>query len=532
MEQEFRAFLDEHVAQARPLQQQLNLAYWSMATTGEQEYITATEQFNAALMRLLAKPGAWAQLQHWYAQRHTLSDPQLRRQLELLHHLYASNQHSPEQIERIAALEAEVTGLFTTFRGTMHGTPVADNDIRQILRHGRDTAERQAAWEASKQIGALAAPIIQQLIALRNQSAQAMGWSDYYAMALELQEIDEAELFALLDTLEAETRAPFQQLKAQFDAVLADRFGITPAELRPWHYSDPFFQESPNTGTVDLDTIFADQDIAALTLRTLDGMGLDGRDILDRSDLYERAGKHQHAFCIHMDPLSDDVRILANLRPEASSMETSLHEFGHAIYDKYLQPDLPFMLRSFAHISTTEAIAMLMGRLVRDAAWLEQVRGLSSDQAQALADPAFAEERTRQLVFVRWGLVMVYFERDLYRAPSDLNSRWWDYVERFQGVTRPEGRDAPDWAAKVHFATNPVYYHNYILGELTASQLIHAISKETGHSVVENRAAGTLLRDRLFALGAILPWNEALLQVTGERLHPRYFVRDFVSPQR
>ena len=29
-----------------------------------------------------------------------------------------------------------------------------------------------------------------------------MGWRDYYAMALELQEMDEAELFALLDGLE------------------------------------------------------------------------------------------------------------------------------------------------------------------------------------------------------------------------------------------------------------------------------------------------------------------------------------------
>ena len=67
---------------------------------------------------------------------------------------------------------------------------------------------------------------------------------------------------------------------------------------------------------------------------------------------------------------------------------------------------------------------------------------------------------------------MVHFERALYRdRESDLNELWWRLVERFQGVSRPEGRDAPDWAAKVHFGVAPVYYQNYLLGEVLAAQL-------------------------------------------------------------
>jgi peptidyl-dipeptidase A len=77
------------------------------------------------------------------------------------------------------------------------------------------------------------------------------------------------------------------------------------------------------------------------------------------------------------------------------------------------------------------------------------------------------------LVSARWILVMVHFERELYRDPdrADLNTLWWDLVERMQFIRRPEGRDEPDWAAKIHFSTAPVYYHNYLLGELMASQL-------------------------------------------------------------
>jgi hypothetical protein len=40
-----------------------------------------------------------------------------------------------------------------------------------------------------------------------------------------------------------------------------------------------------------------------------------------------------------------------------------------------------------------------------------------------------------------------------------------------QGLRRPAGRTAPDWATKIHLAAAPVYYQSYLLGELLASQL-------------------------------------------------------------
>ena len=46
------------------------------------------------------------------------------------------------------------------------------------------------------------------------------------------------------------------------------------------------------------------------------------------------------------------------------------HEFGHAVYDKYVNPQLPCLLRTFAHPSSTEAIALMTGGLVDEPAWL------------------------------------------------------------------------------------------------------------------------------------------------------------------
>ena len=527
-----RAFVERVVARMHPVARDYNLAEWNLAVSGAPEHRAALERLGAENTRVFtANPAEWAEMQRLYAARGTLADARLRREIEQLYRSFAAAQIDPAQIDRVAALEAGLTDLYTNFRGTIAGQPIANNAIAVILRDSDDSEERREAWEAGKQIGLAARADLLELVRLRNASARAMGFRDYYAKALELQEVDEGELFTLLDDLEARTREPFRTLKTELDAALAAQCRVPVAELRPWHYSDPFFQEAPRTGTTNLDSLFAAQDIVALATRTFDGIGLDVRDILARSDLFERENKDQHAFCTHIDRLNDDVRVLCNIRPDARWMDTTLHELGHAVYDKYLGAELPYLLRAPAHINTTEAIAMLMGRLAIRPEWLARVRGLSADEVQSIAEPARAEQRIAQLVFLRWGLVMVHFERALYGNPerTDLNALWWDLVERFQLLTRPEGRDKPDWAAKIHLAIAPVYYHNYILGELTASQLGHTLATRSPDGrLVDSPAAGALLRDELFALGAQLPWNETLARVTGERLNARYFVEEFV----
>ena len=167
------------------------------------------------------------------------------------------------------------------------------------------------------------------------------------------------------------------------------------------------------------------------------------------------------------------MRVLCNVEPSERWMDTMLHEFGHAIYDRECDRALPWLVRGAAHALTTEGIAMLIGRLPRDPAWLarrrrRRRRRRSTRSRRALADA----RRAALLVFARWVLVMTNFERELYADPdADLDTLWWDLVERYQLVRRPDDRHAPDWAAKIHLAAAPVYYQNYLYGELFASQL-------------------------------------------------------------
>ena len=152
-----------------------------------------------------------------------------------------------------------------------------------------------------------------------------------------------------------------------------------------------------------------------------------------------------------------------------------LHEFGHAVYDKYNDRSLPFFLRTPAHILTTEAIAMLNGRMSKNPEWLMKIGGLSEAEAKRVSASAAKTLRSEMLIFLRWAITLVRFERELYRdSGQDLNRLWWEYVERFQKITPPPNREKADWASKTHLSTSPAYYQNYVLGELMASQLLDA----------------------------------------------------------
>ncbi len=137
------------------------------------------------------------------------------------------------------------------------------------------------------------------------------------------------------------------------------------------------------------------------------------------------------------------------------------------------------------------------------------------------------------LVFVRWVLVMTRFERAMYADPDrDLDGLWWDLVERHQGLRRPDGRRAPDWAAKLHVALAPVYYHSYLMGECTASQLLRHVRTRVpgGGALVGNPDAGRFLRDAFFAPGASRSWNDHLAAAPGSPLDPSIFLADAGIP--
>ncbi len=530
MTKDILSFIKEHEAKVAPLYKDYNLRFWDLSTDGNERRERALVESKERYLKVYSNKDDFRQLRAWRTEADRLPEIEAR-QFKLIYDSYVPNQIEDDVLLDIVERETEIENLFNTFRANFENGKASDNELRDVLQNETNIDRRRAAWEAGKQVGHAVAPKLLELIRIRNREARKLGYADYYSMMFELQELDENYVFSVFARLDDLSRDAFSRMKSRLDAALKSRYGVTEPQNHPWLYADPFFQEFPAVGAGEsLDAVFKGRNIEALTRAHYESIGLNIDDLLRTADLHERDGKSQHAFCLDVDH-EGDVRVLCNIRDNERWTSTMLHEFGHAIYDKYHDEQLPFVLRTPAHILTTEAIAMLNGRMSKNPEWLMKIGGLSTADAQRLSASAFRTLRSEMLIFLRWALTLVRFERELYRNPDqNLNRLWWEYVERYQMVSPPEGRDLPDWASKTHLATSPAYYQNYVLGELMASQLLGYIHRNVvkSESYVGNLEVGTYLVEKVFKPGARYGWNEMLRRATGEALDPSHFVRQFV----
>ncbi|OHB64738.1 MAG: hypothetical protein A2Y76_11005 [Planctomycetes bacterium RBG_13_60_9] len=534
-ENQLKDFVAAHVEKVQPLDKQANLAWWDAYTTGDPKAYDRNSELTLQIRRIYSDPKDFAFLKGLRESKQ-VKDPLLARQLTVLCNAYLASQIEPELLRQIVELGTEIEKNFSTFRGSIDGKQVTDNEIKEVLKDETDSAKRRNAWLASKQVGEAVAADLVRLVKLRNQAARKLGFDNYHTMALATGEQDVKDLDKLFAELYKLTNKPFAKVKAELDQMLAKKYGVSPEELMPWHYHDPFFQETPMVYALDLDAYYQDKDVKKLAEGFYAGIGLPVDAILANSDLYEREGKSPHAFCTHIDR-EGDVRVLCNLRNNEYWMETILHELGHGVYDKYLDYSTPYLLRTPAHAFTTEAIAMFFGRLSRNPAWMQKTLGLSDAQRTEVEKVSTRYAQLKQLIFARWAMVMYNFERGLYANPDqDLTKLWWDLVEKYQLVNRPPDRTNPDWAAKIHFSAAPCYYHNYMLGELLASQLhstlvrkVLKLKSDKDVSYIGQEAAGRFLREKVFQAGDLYSWNEMIRRATGARLTAKYFVAQFVK---
>ncbi len=507
------ALVDSVEEALQPLSHARNVAWWNSQVDASKDNEQRRAESELAYSDALADRELFAAVE---GARSAAGDPVAERQLDLLHNLMLSRQIPDALRARIVDLESAVEVRFSRHRGAADGVEVNDNEIKSILRQSDDPEARQEAWEAAKTVGASVADDVRELARLRNEAARGLGYRDWFALSLATDELDEGKLMTTLADADRVTAEPFARWKSALDEKLALRFGCSTSELRPWHYADPFFQETPVEGSVDLDPFFAGTDIVSLSHRTFEGIGLEVAGILDRSDLYPRAGKCQHAFCIDVDR-TGDVRVLANVVENHDWADTMLHELGHAVYDLGFGEDLPWLLRS-THLVATEASALLFGALAGSREWLERVLEIGAAEGAELDGRLRAARAAELVVFTRWVLVMNAFERALYADPDgDLDAIWWELVARYQQLTPPDGRRASDWAAKIHVAVAPVYYHTYLYGAIVALQLKDALGAAVG-GIVDRPEAGLLLQRKLYAPGESIRWDRLVEEASGSPL--------------
>lgn len=534
-EKQLEKFITAHVEKIEPMTTQVNLTYWDASTTGKSEHYEKLSQLQLEIRQIHGNPQEYALLKE-IKQSGEVTDTRLARQLDKLYYAYLQNQIEPELLKKLVDLDTKIQEKYNTFRGDIDGKKVTMSDVYTIMTTEKDCRKRELAWRASKQVGNAIVGDLLELVKLRNKAARKVDFENYHTMTIVTGEQNVKELDRIFSELDKLTSGPFARLKKDLDIILAKSYGIGVEELLPWHYHDPFFQRTPLVYELDLDVYYQDQDVKELAEKYYAGVDLPVNDILAGSDLYDRESKYPHAFSHDVDRRGD-VRILCNLQNTERWMETILHELGHAVYSKYHYQKEPWLLREPAHSFTTEAIAMFFGRLSRNAAWMQEMLDLSDKEREEVEKVSSKYLQFQQVLFARWAMVMYNFEKQLYANPDqNLNNLWWELVEKYQLVRRPPGPVDAGWASKLHFTTAPCYYHNYMMGELLASQLhYHIVHKvlmlqsDKDVSYVGDRKLGDYLRKKVLGSGALYHWNDMIARATGEPLSPKYFVEQFVK---
>lgn len=518
----------------KPLQKEANSAYWEGTITGSAQSFDIYAKATIKITEIYSDKTTFEELKQ-IKESGKIKTPELIRELEIIYNTFLGNQADTSLLNAIIKKGAILEQKYAEFRANVKGKLISDNEIEKILSSSTNNFELEEAWKAHKKIGELVSQDVIELVKMRNDVAKSIGFENYHTMSLELSGQDPKELISLFDELDSLTLPAFIETKNEMDSIFSIRYGVPKEKLMPWNYQDRFFQEAPQLYNVDLDKYYKGKNLEELTSKYYQSIGLDISNILKSSDLYEKPGKNQHAYCIDIDS-ERDIRVLCNISDNEKWMGTMLHEFGHAVYSyAHDNEKNPYLFRNAAHTFTTEAVAMIFGRLSRNPEWMEKNLGITREESISLENDLFKSLRLQQLVFSRWTQVMFRFEKEMYNNPDqDLNQLWWNLVEKYQLLKKPEGRNSPDWASKVHIALYPCYYHNYQLGELFASQMhyyiVNKITKSgniKNDSYTGNKDVGTWMSKEVMEPGMRYKWNEMIEKSTGEKLTAKYFAKQF-----
>jgi peptidyl-dipeptidase A len=548
------AYLTAYEIEGQGLYYAWSEAEWASNTRiveGDPTNAARTRDAREAMMRFAGSVENIDTIRAYLSQRGRLSDLQERQLEKMLSTAAEGPMTIPDVVLRRIAVETDQVERLYGFEFTLGRRPITPNEIDASLRTSTDLAERLAVWQASKEVGPVLKPGALELRDLRNQTVQALGYSDFFTYQVSDYGMTTDEMVRLCDNLVQQVRPLYRELHTWARYELAERYGAEVPQLLPAHWL-PNRWGQDWSALIEVEGINADSAIGAHTAEWVMQQGEAfyvslGFDELpetfwERSSLYPLPPdadykKNTHASAWHLDR-DTDVRSLMSVVPNPYWYETVHHELGHVYYFMaYSNPDVPLVLRGGANRAYHEAIGSMIGLAATQRRFLVN-RGLADEAAEVDEIAKLLQEALNHVLMVPWGAgVMTRFERALYAdsLPGEsLNATWWDLVRRYQGIVPPtrRGEEFADALSKTHITDDAAQYYDYALAEALLFQMHRHIATEIleqspyDTDYFGSAGVGDFLRN-LMAPGSSRPWQEVLQETTGRELDAQAMVEYF-----
>ena len=479
-----------------------------------------------------------------------------KKQLKDLKKEFDDELNTGEDIKILRQKENEIAQKFNSYIPMIDGKEVSKAEIVKILQTETNPEIRKKAYEAKVKCGDLIAEDLVEFVRLRNDYARKKGYDNYFDYKLkEDYDVDSEFLNKLIDDVYSKSNDKIISIQDKKEKELKEFFNVD--KLESYHYgllldsnpekgvniilsginpTSPHDEKGVNEileGTnlssppdekgvneiLEGESPTSPHDIISISKKMYKNMGYDvDKMIADGKltlDLYPRKGKNTHGFCFGVQA-GKDSRILANLTNNVTSLETLNHEMGHCVYDLGISDKLTFMDKTPASSAFTEAIAMMMGDIIKK----ENV--LSDIVPKDLLENFKSTHKEDEAAFVSKSLLIIEFEREMYKNPDqDLALLWKNLSKKYLNRDIEKNNE---WATIPHYLSHPAYYQNYFRANIMKAQIYNYLTSELGN-LTENKNSAKFMDKHIFAYGAKYDEYELIKKLTGKE----FSIDDFVK---
>ncbi len=535
---------------------------WLQATNINHDSNTLASQYGAELTTMSV---GFATEAAKYAAVEGL-DPGVERKLGMLR--YGIGLPAPARdgaAEELSEIATSLGSQYGQGRGTLNGEEINGSDIEaemgNLERTPEELSEMWASWHDN--VGAPMRDEYGQYVALANEGASELGFDNLGTMWRSGYDMSPEQFAEETERMWQEVKPLYVALHTYVRRKLNEHHGddVQPATgpIRADLLGNMWAQEWGNiyplvapegAGDIgyDLTDLIQERDLDAVEMTRVgeqffSSLGFEPlpETFWERSQFVKPADREVvcHASAWNVDNV-DDLRIKMCIRPNADDFITIHHELGHNYYQRAYNSE-DFLYLTGANDGFHEAIGDMIALSITPE-YLVQIEMLEADQVPS-ADKDIGlllRQAMDKVAFLPFGLLVDRYRWSLFDgsvAPEDYNTAWTDLRTEYQGIVPPVERpaDAFDPGAKYHVPGN-VSYTRYFLARLLQFQFYKAACDQAGWegplhrcSFYGNEEVGEKLNDML-ALGASVPWPDALEAFTGERQMNGTAMVEYFSP--
>ncbi|MEQ1541611.1 MAG: M2 family metallopeptidase [Novosphingobium sp.] len=451
----------------------------------------------------------------------------------------------------VATIKARIQGIYGKGKGTLGGQPINGSDIEEKMGTSRNPEELKEMWTSwNDAVGKPMKDDYAKLVALANQGAQELGFSDLGAQWRSNYDMTPEQFGAMTDKLWLEVKPLYDALhtyvRSKLNAKYGDAVQARTGPIRADLLGNMWGQEwgniydlvaPPGSGDVGFDVtelLKAKQYDPVKMVKAGEGffssLGFEPlpQTFWERSQFTKPQDREVvcHASAWDIDNL-DDLRIKMCIKVNGDDFVTIHHELGHNYYQRAYNKQTPLYLdgaNDGFHEAIGDAVALSMTpEYLVQIGLLDRAKVPSADKDTGL----LLRQAMDKVAFLPFGLLVDRWRWQVFAGqvkPDGYQQAWTDLRLKYQGIVppAPRGADAFDPGAKYHIPA-VVPYTRYFLARILQFQFYEAACRQAGWkgplhrcSFYGNKTVGKNL-NAMLAMGASKPWPDALQAFTGSR---------------